>query len=1262
MTWTVLISMVLSFAHAVAALSTTYDVYIASGWTILPDQFNAATVGPTVSLQFASTVPSNVTWNTHQTVVELGLSYTTDLSGYDDPLGLTTLVDTAPLTISSVVLSVNARVLNITFVPTLCYLPKQDNVLYLLFGFNATNVEGAFVAQVPNPGDAARIAAGGASAADVAIIASTSGAVAVRMSGTPLDKSASADGLIIVGLISGCCALTFLLGNWFDALFTLMQLQLLVLLCFTPCSPETAAIIFDKSVWVLWPLSTHSTDVTNPEDQGRMLFNFIFIAIMLVMQGFAVILFAYFSSHSRRRHSTSHRVGATQDPRSRVKFPQGTLFVAGFLFQGSAMSCVKTFALHYLGFLGNDVAGPLALAIFTCIFLIAQLVAMWIVVFNIVSQQVFHEPLTKSFFVFAFLGGSWANADVRKQWGVLFDGVNGSSFWFFASTFTLSAVNSMLAGFVPGSLDSCTTVYYLMLVVQVVQLILVFVRRPFKSVAQNVMNIIVTILQTIVCIAFVSAMECSRMQSKFSSFSVWFTLVALFLKGVMSCGLQIVIRAHRALRAPLRVPLESTLVGVSPERHNNYAARRRAIKNVADMDDELAMQLLQDAEAEEEERSVLYPLDNTTAAADHSAQKVAAMWKPLLPQPILLGSAVVSREVGFGGPGGLSAAEGPSIALKLSQPSGMCCDAENLYLLDSGHHRILSHSFSQRRSETLCGGGRQVGGYAGDLSTDPSQVAMDAPRFIAIGHRVVYVSDTGNDCVRRVDLASGQTVTIVGGNVAASTSALSRPMGLQAHGQFLYIADSGHHRLQMYDFQENIMSSICGTGYPGYDGDGVYAAASRLNNPQGLCIRPRDGTLFIADTGNHRVVRVDPDTRRLHTVIGTSGRGGESLVASRGDASIQASTAQLCFPTDVACGPEDSLLVVDGGNAKIWIVNRFGFARVILPATDNVIPRHICVPKAVVGKYDPAKDAQGAAQQSVFGQWGAVKSGTPLTTMLATSTTTAQDSSGSAPYSSRQQQPTAANFVFFVSDTVQHMVLAVDASSSRSTVFSVEKLYTMAHPESAVQMLGEEKRRLETEQYAKMLLHNTAGSEQSYQRFAGRNRSASVSSENKSLERSMTFQPSGDGADGWGERSFARLAAGASPIAHAGDETTASPNIKYGEASWMQAPPAAALKKQVTYERPVVGRSRVSAGASAITSPLTSESQHQRGSWRLDAPAPPLQSLSPHGGQRGDSSRSPSADPRIIPRRLQVDAPKSSNSNHRDMDSLSSASSDESWL
>ena len=101
----------------------------------------------------------------------------------------------------------------------------------------------------------------------------------------------------------------------------------------------------------------------------------------------------------------------------------------------------------------------------------------------------------------------------------------------------------------------------------------------------------------------------------------------------------------------------------------------------------------------------------------------------------------------------------------------------------------------------------------------------------------------------------------------------SNPRGLAVGPDgTLYIADTGHHRIRKVD-TNGIITTIAGlTGQPGFLGDGGPASSAKLNSPYGLALGP-DGSLYIADTFNYRVRRVGPDGI-ITTVAGTGSRCG----------------------------------------------------------------------------------------------------------------------------------------------------------------------------------------------------------------------------------------------------------------------------------------------------------------------------------------------------------------------------------------------------
>jgi len=203
------------------------------------------------------------------------------------------------------------------------------------------------------------------------------------------------------------------------------------------------------------------------------------------------------------------------------------------------------------------------------------------------------------------------------------------------------------------------------------------------------------------------------------------------------------------------------------------------------------------------------------------------------------------------------------------------------------------------------------GGPAVDaLLNFPSAVAVDEA-----GH--LYIADTMNHRVRKVDAATGRISTVAGtghkrcagdGGPAAA-AALNEPTALAAGQGRLYIADQGNHRVRCIDLGAGTISTIAGTGESAYTGDGMAATEAALAGPSGLAIGP-SGELYIADTFNGRIRRVDPHTGTISTVVGD----GASYRYQGAD--VDESTS-LSRPYGIAVEPNGDLLITDSDSHLI---------------------------------------------------------------------------------------------------------------------------------------------------------------------------------------------------------------------------------------------------------------------------------------------------------------------------------------------------------
>ena len=168
-------------------------------------------------------------------------------------------------------------------------------------------------------------------------------------------------------------------------------------------------------------------------------------------------------------------------------------------------------------------------------------------------------------------------------------------------------------------------------------------------------------------------------------------------------------------------------------------------------------------------------------------------------------------------------------------------------------------------------------------------------------------------------LAPGRIDTVAGDadwiyqtdGVLATQASIFLPTGVVADAVGnLYLADTQNNRIRRVDGKTGLISTVAGTGIPGYGGDGGPAVDALVNVPAGLVLDGA-GNLYFADSGNHIVRRIDAVTKLISTVAGTPGKQGYT-----GDGAA-ATAAQLAFPEGLALDAAGDLLIADTGNNEI---------------------------------------------------------------------------------------------------------------------------------------------------------------------------------------------------------------------------------------------------------------------------------------------------------------------------------------------------------
>ncbi|MBM4085909.1 MAG: hypothetical protein FJ272_14070 [Planctomycetes bacterium] len=263
---------------------------------------------------------------------------------------------------------------------------------------------------------------------------------------------------------------------------------------------------------------------------------------------------------------------------------------------------------------------------------------------------------------------------------------------------------------------------------------------------------------------------------------------------------------------------------------------------------------------------------------------------------------------GYSGNGGLAA------RAQLNMPRDMALGEDgSLYIADTDNCCIRKVSPDGIISTVV--GAPMRRGYSGD-GGPAAHAQLNRPRDVEVGtDGGLCIADTDNHCVRKTT-PDGVIQTLAGlgasgysgddGPATRAQLAWPQDVAVGTDGS-LYIADVGNHRIRKVD-SEGMICTVAGTGVCGYGGDGGPATRAQLARPRGVSVGT-DGCLYIGDTENHRVRKVGPDG----TISTIAGKGAQGY---NGDGD-RATHAQLAWPRGVVMDAAGCLFIADCGNSVI---------------------------------------------------------------------------------------------------------------------------------------------------------------------------------------------------------------------------------------------------------------------------------------------------------------------------------------------------------
>lgn len=268
-------------------------------------------------------------------------------------------------------------------------------------------------------------------------------------------------------------------------------------------------------------------------------------------------------------------------------------------------------------------------------------------------------------------------------------------------------------------------------------------------------------------------------------------------------------------------------------------------------------------------------------------------------------------------------------AAALSGPSALARDAAgNIFVADACNHAISRIDAATGKISRVAGGA---------VATKSKEATKEATKTAT---KARITAERKAAAVTLESLACAAENGFAGDGAAATAAALNAPRGVAVDkAGNLYIADTNNHRIRKVDAKTGVISTIAGLEAAGLSGDGELAVRAALRAPTAIKIAP-DGNLVFADTGNQRVRKIDLATGKISTLAGAAVGVEKAAPAGgfEGDGAA-ATKALLNTPTGIAFSKSGELLIADAGNRRLRAVNAAGAIRTVAGGAEGAAVR-----------------------------------------------------------------------------------------------------------------------------------------------------------------------------------------------------------------------------------------------------------------------------------------------------------------------------------
>ncbi len=286
----------------------------------------------------------------------------------------------------------------------------------------------------------------------------------------------------------------------------------------------------------------------------------------------------------------------------------------------------------------------------------------------------------------------------------------------------------------------------------------------------------------------------------------------------------------------------------------------------------------------------------------------------------LITTVVGTGEFGFNG-------DGPALDVNLTYPAAIAIDTDdNVFIADTQAHRIRQYDPKTDQVTTLAG--------SWTPEDDSREQPLVAKNLVVLSGDSIGIDFSSDENLLRPPCADDVDLTLyLDDGRPAMDARLYDIVGVavDGHGD-IYVVDKGSHRVRKIDRRSGIISTVAGVCFYGYDGEGKAASRSMLHAPEAV-IFDSAGNIYISDTMNHRVRKVDAQTGVITTAAGNGDSGYEDKnmggcgaarfvskeaagLLKHGDGSL-ATEAVVNSPTGLALDSQGHLYICERAENKV---------------------------------------------------------------------------------------------------------------------------------------------------------------------------------------------------------------------------------------------------------------------------------------------------------------------------------------------------------